>query len=1130
MNMCNRLLVPLVILLLLLDFSVVINVSYSSNDFDPVQIAKNYLAKNCESLYINCDLADIEHIRTIKGKAAYNVEFIQVKGGLEIFGTYVNVIISKNDGSILWSKLEYYSDEELFSTVDIEKFPLSVQQAGSITIRELGVKEFRDGYLFGDQHVKKILFFDEENKRFKTAYMIDIAAREPLGYWRVIVDATSGEILEKFNLMRFQTAYTSGTGYVWHPDPVTWSRDPSLRDQGDADLSALNNLRIPVNLKYIDPTYNGKLVGLYVDLCAPGMVGYLPACQAQSSNYNYDYTRSDDKFEEVMVYYHVTRTAEYIQQLGYPVRNYIPAHAHYMPEANAFYDPYVGGIGFGDGYHNDPQNSPDFAEDARVIVHEYGHLMLDYQRPWILGEEGAAIHEGFSDYLAASMYADVKNGFMRECVSPWAGQAFNPNRPCFRTLVEQYTYPDDYIPGGGPHRNGMIWSSALWELWNILGKRIADDIILESHYYLSQRPTFIEAAQAIILADRNLYGGLHENIIRDVFERKGILAPSYNVPEKLASRATLRYAIYYDFYEWYHTLDGTRIFEGEICDDCLSNSIYIGFRFPFKGGYKEYLKIDVNGYVTFDLTQTDSEYLNTPLPNPEIPNDAIYVLWDDHVIDAIYSRNSNVYIKYYLDETPKKLVITWYRVRKFSTSGPYYSFQLILYETGDIKMQYESLPLVGSGSATVGIEDATGQYAKLFLFNYPMLKGGVAIRFASPMAGMLNFDDYSRRMGSITIMQPSKIFYFPHYHQDSNWRTYISLINPSTTDTANVVLEAYSNSGILRGRTTLNIEPGRKVGGFVNQLISGATGAGWVKVSSNIPIVGLLNFDDYNNRMGSMSGVQPSTEITFSNYEHFGIWRTYLYIVNPNQYSVNVRIVAYGDAGNIQSERQYTISPFSKLGGFIPNLLGVTGSGWIYVTGDAPLVAGINIDDSANRMESLEPSTKSKILILPHFHQDSTWSTKICIVNTINLFNTEVEISAYSSSGALLASRTYSVSPRGRLCGTVNTLLGLTGTGYIVLQALDPIAAVLFFDDGVNRMGGFTGVIWSGKIHIPHFHMDSNWRSYIAVVNFGYQSKTVTFNYISESGSIIGKETITLNALGKAGKLTIRGKGWIIIN
>jgi Zn-dependent metalloprotease len=1119
-----------IVILLLILSSVAVDAFNSDNnsEINPVQIAKNFLAKNCNSLFINCDLADIKYIRTIEGKAAYNVEFIQVKGDLEIFGTYINVIISKMDGAIQWTKLKYYSDEELFKSVDIEKFPLSIQQVKDLAIRKLDVKEFRDGYQLKDEYIKKILYFDEENKKFRTAYMIDIAAREPLGYWRVIIDAASGEMLKKFNLMRFQTAYISGSGYVWYPDPVTSSGNTNLRDQGDIDLQDLNNQRIQVSIKYIDPAYNGRLVGLYVDLCAPGMTGYLPACQAQSSNYQYYYSRSDDRFEEVMVYYHITRTAEYIQQLGYPVRNYIPAHAHYMPDANAFYDPYTGGIGFGDGYYNDPQNSPDFAEDARVIIHEYGHLMLDYQRPWILSEEGYAIHEGFADYLAASMYADVNKGFMRECISPWAGQAFNPNSPCFRTTVELLTYPDDYQPGGSPHRNGMIWSSALWELWNVLGKKITDDIILESHYYLSQYPTFIEAAQAIILADRNLYGGAHEDIIRDVFERKGILAPSATTPEKLGSKVTLRYATYYDAYTWYHTLDGTRVF-GRYCDDCLSDSIYIGFRFPFKDSYKEYLKIDVNGYVTFDLTQTRSIYINTPLPSSEIPNDAIYVFWDDHVIDPTYSPASDVYIKYYLSETPKKFVITWYRVRKFGTSGPYYSFQLILYETGDIKMQYESLPLEGSKSATVGIEDNVGQYAKLFLYNYPILKERVAIRFASPIAGILNFDDYSKRMGSITMMQPSRIFYFPHFHQDSNWRTYISLINPSSTDTATVTLEAYSNTGSLLGKNTINIGPGRKVSGFVNQLISGATGTGWVKVSSNIPIVGLLNFDDYRNRMGSMSGVLPSTEIIFSNYEHVGNWRTYLYIINPNQYSVNVRIVAYGDAGNIQSERSYTISPLSKLGGFIPYLLGVTGSGWIYITGDAPIVGGMNIDDSANRMASVEPSIPSKILILPHFHQDSTWRTKICIVNTINLYDTRVEISAYSSSGNIIANREYNIAPKGRLCGTIDILLGITGTGYIVIQALDPVATVLFFDDRVNRMGGFPGITWSGKIYIPHFHMDSSWRSYIAVTNFGYQIKIVTINYISDSGSVIRKETIMVNALGKAGKFTMTGKGWIII-
>jgi len=1112
----------------LLVLSLVVAIDTGSSK-SPEHIAREYLAKNCNSLNIDCDLADINYVRTIEGKAAYNVEFVQVKGGLEIFGTYINVIISKEDSSVQWTKLKYFSDEEVFRGVDIEKFSLSIQEVKDVAVRKLDVKEFRDGYQLKDEYVKKILYLDEKNKRFRTAYMIDIAAREPLGYFRVIVDANSGEMLEKFNIMRFQTAYTSGSGYVFLPDPVTSSGNPNLRDQGDADLPSLNNQRILENLKYIDPTYNGKLVGLYVDLCAPGMDGYLPACQALSSNYQYTFTRSDDRFEEVMVYYHVSRTAEYIQQLGYPTRKYIPAHAHYMAGANAFYDPYTGGIGFGDGLYGDPQNAPDFAEDARVIVHEYGHLMLDYQRPWILSEQGNAIHEGFADYLAASMYADVNNGFMRECVSPWAGQAFDPNNPCFRTTIELLTYPDDYRPGGDPHYNGMIWSSALWELWNILGKKVTDDIVLESHYYLSNSPTFIEAAQAIILADRNLYGGAHEDIIRDVFERKGILTPSATIPEKLGSRVALRYATYYDIYEWHHIGEAERIFSRG-CDDCLSDLIYIGFPFPFKGGYKEYLKIDVNGYITFNQSQTSSYYVNTPLPSSSLPNDAIYVFWDDHVIDPRDSPASDVYIKRYLNEIPKKFVITWYRVRKYCTSGPYYSFQLILYETGDIKMQYESLPLEGSGSATIGIEDNTGQYAKLFSYNYPIIENGAAIRFVTPIVSMLNFDDYNKRMGSITMMMPARVFYFPHFHQDSSWRTYISLVNPSSTNTATVTLEAYSNNGRLLGRNTLNIDSGKKLSGFVNQLISGITGTGWIKVLSNIPIVGLLNFDDYRYRMGSMSGLTSSTEIIFSDYEHIGNWRTYLYIVNPNQYSVRVRIVAYGDAGNIQAERMYIVSPLSKLGGFIPNLLGIIGSGWIYITSDAPITAGMNIDDSANRMASVEPSTPSKILILPHFHQDSNWRTKICIVNTINLFNTAAEVSAYSSSGSLIANRIYPISPKGRLCGTIESLLGISGTGYIVIQASDPLAAVLFFDDYRDRMGGFPAFTWSGKIYISHFHTDSTWRSYIAVTNFGYQIKTITINYISDSGSIISKETMTVNVLGRAAKFTITGKGWVIIN
>jgi len=145
----------------LLVLSLVVAIDTGSSK-SPEHIAREYLAKNCNSLNIDCDLADINYVRTIEGKAAYNVEFVQVKGGLEIFGTYINVIISKEDSSVQWTKLKYFSDEEVFRGVDIEKFSLSIQGVKDVAVRKLDVKEFRDGYQLKDEYVKKILYLDEK--------------------------------------------------------------------------------------------------------------------------------------------------------------------------------------------------------------------------------------------------------------------------------------------------------------------------------------------------------------------------------------------------------------------------------------------------------------------------------------------------------------------------------------------------------------------------------------------------------------------------------------------------------------------------------------------------------------------------------------------------------------------------------------------------------------------------------------------------------------------------------------------------------------------------------------------------------------------------------------------------------
>ena len=68
----------------------------------------------------------------------------------------------------------------------------------------------------------------------------------------------------------------------------------------------------------------------------------------------------------------------------------------------------------------------DDAEDAEVIVHEYGHAVHDAQVPGFgSSEEAGSIGEAFGDYLAVSvgLWASAQNGWRSEtsaaCVADW---------------------------------------------------------------------------------------------------------------------------------------------------------------------------------------------------------------------------------------------------------------------------------------------------------------------------------------------------------------------------------------------------------------------------------------------------------------------------------------------------------------------------------------------------------------------------------------------------------------------------------------------------------------------------------------------------------------------------------------
>jgi len=81
-----------------------------------------------------------------------------------------------------------------------------------------------------------------------------------------------------------------------------------LFDLGDKDQEVFKGAYRKVMLKALEP--GGRLKGPYVDTTITSKC-------ARSSNFEFAYTRKDDRFEEVMAYYHIDTLQRYIQSLGF---------------------------------------------------------------------------------------------------------------------------------------------------------------------------------------------------------------------------------------------------------------------------------------------------------------------------------------------------------------------------------------------------------------------------------------------------------------------------------------------------------------------------------------------------------------------------------------------------------------------------------------------------------------------------------------------------------------------------------------------------------------------------------------------------------------------------------------------
>jgi hypothetical protein len=390
-----------------------------------------------------------------------------------------------------------------------------------------------------------------DGDRSRLAWHAVVATADPVADWNLIIDADTGAILGSWNGIDTVT----GTGIVFSPNPVQRTGNTSLRDLNNTDSGAFDSARSSVSLTNLAPAVN-TLRGDFADLTGGGIIDgplpYTPGTANEPSR-AYNYSRADNRFEEANAYYAITEVQKLIQALGFTSANNrsIPVDVHFDSDDNSFYSSTDGGLHFGDG-------GVDDAEDADVVIHEYGHSVQDNQVPgWGPGgdTEQGAIGEGFGDLLAVMFYMGTGDpayeaSVRRYCVMEWDATAYNPvtaqnpGSGCLRWIngMDESTGADIGAYSGAPtevHDDGRYWSAAMTCVFDGMGGDTAArdnllKLVLDSQTRLvptTADTAFEDQVASMLVSDTNLFGGSHRSLIGDCARSRNIADLDTTAPE-----------------------------------------------------------------------------------------------------------------------------------------------------------------------------------------------------------------------------------------------------------------------------------------------------------------------------------------------------------------------------------------------------------------------------------------------------------------------------------------------------------------------------------------------------------------------------------------------------------------------
>jgi hypothetical protein len=293
-------------------------------------------------------------------------------------------------------------------------------------------------------------------------------------------------------------------------------------DSSDQDVPVLNAERkwVTMNTLFENDTFWLKTDRYYF-----GEVSDPETPLTYSVTDTFSFTRSQEQFEDVNVFYHVTQMSDYVEQLGFETALadtlLIDAHGYGGGDFSSFnYSVTPLELEFGIG-------GVDDGEDGEIVVHEFAHSLshIAGANSFSGTRDRGAMEEGNADYFSAA-YSKAYTDFAWKQMFNWDGH--NPFWGGI-SIGRALKYPVDMQNSTNHDRE--MWSTPLMCIHDRIGRSATDSLVLEHLYYQFKNATIPEMAHVLLTVDSMLWQGKYHHDIRNCFAIHDVLA---NTPTPVA--------------------------------------------------------------------------------------------------------------------------------------------------------------------------------------------------------------------------------------------------------------------------------------------------------------------------------------------------------------------------------------------------------------------------------------------------------------------------------------------------------------------------------------------------------------------------------------------------------------------